>query len=407
MAVNAYQQNGMVGMDHNTNPTSLQARTVFNARPSPDAESYRARHGDNALYPRVDRSDNKRKLVDKSNLAFFVTEMPELDSSPTDIMERDFAYAYSDCEGLFSASYKNRLFDLIPHIRVLGIWTDDVLTTFNTKKETTVATNGKETLLNTGTQRIHAGDLLMWDLPIPDKDALANSGAAKDEGRPDRPAPLWIMPYDPEKHRATPAVVHRLVTEKLEGAVPAIEQQFGAQDAGMRRFADQAVDQLMIAGFSLIKILGELDVDLADTNKLQDMLVLQTGDKVKDAKKAFTDRFFGLIGDEFDMAPLPFDQPKQISGTLYEPKPKYASDKYMHLRVGTSSSSMTRAMRIVGGLGNDPSRLATSRKISAPTKLVQAFVDMDNFYRDRVFGLAVTPADPGLDFDAKIFNSKH
>lgn len=395
------------GFEHGQNPTTLVAQTVFNARVVPDIETYRTNHGDRALYKRVDDRGPDYQLAHKGNLAFQITGIPELNYEPDDLNDRDMAYAASDLNGLFDKkTFQNNMHLLLEHISVIGIWNQDILSNFNTGKNTTVATNGKKTIGNTGNRVIHGGQLVMWDLPDPDPQALRDSGANKFGDRPQHSAPLWTVPYDPAIHECTPVAVYKFHKSMRNGNGNL--QNNASKNKGYAHATKTLGEEFLRVGYAVIKALQAKGINCNDDDALKEALVRQPANESKrteDLVSNVMDEYLGYVNNN-GVGPLDDSQLERLSGTLERRKKEYFSTDGRNIVAGGilgrfTPNSSGRAMADT----TDTSVYERNRVVSAQ-RLFESMDYLQGFYRDRIFGRAITSAIPGRDLDVIVHNTR-
>ena len=233
------------------NDTAGVYGTTHNARPDPVHQKSIARNL-SPLYKQPNMRDDKYATARKGTLSWVDTRVDNRQGAS--INETDMVWYNNQLNGSFTKG-KDEPWALVDHLFIPGVIQDDVLVAEGSSKANTLQRSGKLTILNTGPQRIMAGQRIYWDLPPPSDEATTLvGGAALVPAYEEGAEFLWTMPYDDTIHRGTPAVLHKALTERT--TIPGAHSDHGIERYGEEMFQAATATAFVALG-ALLETLGD------------------------------------------------------------------------------------------------------------------------------------------------------
>lgn len=303
----------------------------------------------------------------------------------------------STLNGAFKSGDKP--YNIIEKIQFLGVAiTKSVYDAYERHAEDNfvVQIGGNRTMKNTGCKRINNGDFIYWELPDPNNPF--NATRRNDHTR----ILLWTTPYDPQLDRLTRDALTHYIHESVE--LDDNKKDYPIYQAA--RDLSEAMKEFFVLSVHILLITGIVDIDSFD-----DFIADRFDEMSENARKTHADpgkRQQLLINLSKKLGLLEPTSKQRQRYQLEFP----GTDDITNIKTSLSDAVLntftasTKDYRVAqlqnksvppGELGN----LYNNQTILV-SKLFNALIQGENFKKKRIFGKALTSADPGQDFDIVI-----
>jgi hypothetical protein len=451
---------GLRDLGSGANDRSGSYGFVLNAAPDP-IKIREAQLASNPMYPKQDASDPKYRIAVKGTLGFIDLRWKHQQSSEfrDDV---DTVYYISDLAG----QYAKGMFpwQIVETTAYMGVVDNDILTLEGTGKDNTLSWSSAATIRHTGSRRIHAGRYVFWDPePLRAEGAASMNGAAKMADMPANASPLMTQPWDPAIHKGSPTLLLNILTAPPDSQFS--DPRFA--DYGLNMLANQWLDSvigtsLVVLSVAFPQLFTSLQAVAVGVPPARESAayasyaildnILKLKDRTNEGRRDLIARLLDPIGAGATLAEtnLLFKRPEALpliqtiggrddywrfatSGTVFTPPSRdyevRFGGSFPSSGIGFGPASFGTAPRLDGGGdaatgaavasgmdhgaavddARDPWQMRVNRiQLTCAEDLFFTTNRVGAFYTDRIFCIASTSADPGLDFDkmpVRVLNS--